>query len=105
MTTSTSIKELAELHEIIPGDLWYHGRNPERFRTERDVQEEICRQGWVTCDTETISLEEREVLGLGIATSQEDAFYWDATCANMSFPYRVMEMWDILKLKSGTSLL
>lgn len=102
MATSTSIKELADLHEVIPWELWYHGDHPEKFRTVEEIHHHLLTHKWFACDTETISLDDREVIGLGLATSATDAFYWNVTIADTSFPYRILRDPSFLKVFHNT---
>jgi DNA polymerase I len=85
--TSPLLKQIA--------DFYYQGENPELYQTPDDVYAALYSSPVLTCDVETVDLDNRMLIGLGLAISPSDAFYWPVISSYI--PIEILTQPDIEK--------
>lgn len=92
------------LHQDGLADEYYYlGDNKSSFNTAEKVRMHFLhllegRAGVVSCDVETPSLTDNQVLGIGVATSPRDSFYFPSYTSFYSITMLVMQHPGIIKI-------
>ena len=93
----TVAKELRKTeYENVPVlGIYYHGQGIPPTTAE-EIKNRLLNGGLLACDTETVSLQDRTIIGVGFATSKDEAFYIPSYSPLMQLAKEVLEDPSIL---------